>query len=64
MGGLAGGAGGLGEGAAEEGVVTGSTDMDVDAAGAEGPKGTKAKKKRRQKNKKRGGSHHGKGLPS
>ena len=37
---------------------------DLDAAGAEGPKGTKAKKKRRQKNKKRGGSNHGEGRPS
>ena len=57
--------GGAAEEAWEEGAATeDSTDMDVDAAGAEGPKGTKAKKKRRQKNKKRGGSNHGKGRPS
>ena len=38
---------GLGAGTAEEGAVTtGSTDMDVDAAGAAGAAGEKKKKKK------------------
>ena len=50
--------GGLGRGAAEEGAATtGSTDMDVDAAGKGGAGGEKTTKKK--KSKKRSGRKAG-----